>query len=370
MNLIFLLFVIILAAIWHQPLYILIPVLSLLFTYRKEKFSLVLHPFTKLYLGMFIVVLLFLLIQSLFSLQLDVFSIKGTGRYLSYALFACLVFSFKVHTIRNYFRILIIYFVLTSPWAFFQMDTLGRYQNFFSHANHLAYVIVICIYFLIAYNPFKRILNYIFLGVLLASLFLTKTSGAILILLALAVYNFIISRRISFKKKLIILLGPILILLPIALNFSDKIFLQLESLNYLQWDFLMERVREFKPGGYGSFIWRIVYWLKIYFSFLNESNFNFIFGIGIDSLTKGNMPYEYMYTDPHNDFLKVLVEFGFIGLLLFLYFLIRIYYIGNKQFNFLIIILIPLFFDNAIVNFSFNLSFILLLCYENRRKLA
>ena len=81
------------------------------------------------------------------------------------------------------------------------------------------------------------------------------------------------------------------------------------------------------------------------------------------------MPYDYMYTDPHNDFLKVLVEFGYVGLLMFLNFLRRIYVIMSRNFAYIILLFIPMFFDNAIVNFSFNLTFILLMVYDYKRNL-
>ena len=182
-------------------------------------------------------------------------------------------------------------------------------------------------------------------------------------------FNFFATKKIRLRKKLFIVFGPVLIFTPIALNFSDKILSQIDSLDYLKWEFIMRRVDEFKPGGYGSFIWRIVYWLKIYFSFIEESFSKIFFGVGIDALTKGNMPYKYMYTDPHNDFLKVLVEYGFFGLALLINFIKNIYFTLQKNMDFIIILFVPMFFDNAIVNFSFNLTLILLFAYDYKKNI-
>jgi len=129
----------------------------------------------------------------------------------------------------------------------------------------------------------------------------------------------------------------------------------------------MDRVENYRPGGYGSLIWRAIYWMKILTEFFSESFYKIIFGIGVDSLTEGNMPYSFMEKDPHNDYLKVMVEFGVLGLLLFLGLFKRVYGIVNKNFNIIILLTIPMFFGNIIVNFPFNITFVLLIVYEYKR---
>jgi len=289
------------------------------------------------------------------------------ARYTSYIAFAFLAWECGNKKINFFFKCLITFFIITFPLGLYQYLTIGRSTVFFSHANHLAHILVFCIYFLLKNNLYTPKIRSIIFVVLLGSVFLTKTSGALLVLLILAAYNIIFSKQISIRKKVLIIFGPILLGTPIIMMFSDKIIEQLESLSYLEWSFIKERVEEFKPGGYGSFIWRIVYWIKIIFSFIQENIIKIIFGVGVDALTKGHMPYSYMYTDPHNDFLKILVEFGFAGLTLFLMFLRRIYLLTSKNIQLLIIVLVPMFFDNAIVNFSFNLLFILIVSYEFKK---
>ncbi len=244
------------------------------------------------------------------------------------------------------------------------IDESGGYRGVFRHSNHLGYVLTILIYYLFAHKPFSVLINYIVIIVLAGLLFFSKTSGAILSFALLIFYNFIISQNISIKHKLFFIFGPLLLMVPIAFQFSEKIIEQINSLDYLDKNFILQRVYTGNPGGYGSFIWRIVYWLQILFEFAKETFFNIFFGVGIDSLTKGNMPYRIMYTDPHNDFLKVLVEFGLVGLILFLNSIKNIFKMINKNINILIIIIIPLMFDNAIVNFSFVLTLMLLISYE------
>ena len=135
----------------------------------------------------------------------------------------------------------------------------------------------------------------------------------------------------------------------------------------------MERVRIYtidgvnRAGGFGSFVWRIIYWSKLMYTFFSESFLQITFGVGVDHLTKGYMPYEFMDKDPHNDFIKVLLEYGVLGILLFFRFFRKLYKILNKNFDIIILIAVPMFFGNAIVNYPFNLTLILILMYEYKR---
>lgn len=357
----------IIATINHRLLYFVIPIFFVANLFMKRFGKIEFNKFNSSFILLEIVVLLFLLIQSFGNLSIEFYSLKGVARYTSYVAFALMISNISINHINIFFKCLIGFFIVTFPLGIYEYFTIGRSTVFFSHANHLAHVLVFCIYFLLKNNLYTTSLRVVIFFVLLLSVFLTKTSGALLVLLILAAYNFLFSKKITLRNKVFIVIGPLLIGLPIIMTFSDKIIEQLESLSYLEWSFIKERVEEFKPGGYGSFIWRIVYWIKILFSFMQENLFKILFGVGIDALTKGHMPYSYMYTDPHNDFLKILVEFGFVGLSMFLIFLRKIYLLTSRNIQLLVVILVPMLFDNAIVNFSFNLLFILIVSYEFRK---
>jgi O-antigen ligase len=362
-NLIILLVFFVLSATFHQPLYLIIPFLACYYFSANTKAKLPLNRLSKLYISLFLVIVSFFLIQSVLNFSIKIYSIKGALRYLTYASFILLIFNFNILTIKKFFDYLIIFFAFCFPFAVYQLMEIGRYQHFFSHANHLAHVLVVLIYYLWVYKPFTKRTRRILQFTTLASLILTKTTGAILILFILLGYKFIVTDKIPFMRKLIIAFVA-LVAIPYGLSFSDKIMYQIHSLDYLNWEWIMYRVEHFKTGGYGSFIWRIIYWTKILISFFSESLHKIIFGVGVDALTKGNMPYEYLYTDPHNDFLKVLVEFGILGLLLLFYFFKNLYYALNRNFYFIIMISIPMFFDNVIVSFPFNLVLMLLFVYD------
>lgn len=368
MKVIYIIICFLLAAVFHQALYVLIPITTLFYLSYFRHSKMELNGVIKLYFGLVATVIVFFLLHSVLYLSFEVYSIKGIARYVSYFMFAIMLSHFSKGDIANSFKLLIVYFALCIPVAVYQFIELGRYQNIFSHANHLAYILVMCIYFLLFYKPFTSRWRYLFLALLFVSLILTKSSGAMLVLLSLWAFSLIKSKKISSVKKLILLLVFIGLII-LVLNFSEKISSQIDTINYLNWDFLKERAESFKAGGYGSFIWRIVYWLEIMISFLAEPFYKIFFGLGVDSLTKGNMPYEFMYKDPHNDFLKILVEYGVLGLILFLGFIIRVYYLTDKNFYLVILIVIPLFFGNAIVNFPFNLAFLMIWIYEYKRNI-
>ena len=159
----------------------------------------------------------------------------------------------------------------------------------------------------------------------------------------------------------------------LSVRFSEKIAFQLESIDFLTSDFIKERVEIYtidgvnRAGGYGSFVWRVIYWSKLLATFFSESFVTVFFGVGVDHLTKGFMPYEFMDKDPHNDFIKVLLEYGVLGFILFLGFFRLIYKTLSKNFNIIILMVIPMFFGNAIVNYPFNLTLIIILMHEFKK---
>ena len=370
MNVVILLFCFFLAGFFHQGLYVLIPFLTLYYISNQKESRLTLNPVSKIYLYVVLVVLGFVVLQSLLYLEVRLFSIKGLLRFVAYFLFAVLISYVNKKEIKYFFIITAFYFLLTIPLGIYQFLEMGRYRNSWDHSNHLAYVLTMSIYFFIFHKPIKnKQINLLCIIGLVVSLILTKSTGGLLVLIALLGYNALKSKRITLLKKLIFLATAIIAII-VAINFSEKIASQLDSINILTWEFIRDRVEIYtidgvnRAGGYGSFVWRIIYWSKLLYTFFSEPFIQISFGIGVDHLTKGYMPYEFMDKDPHNDFIKVLLEYGVIGLLLFLTFFRKVYKVMNKNFNIIILIAVPVLFGNAIVNFPFNTTLILILMYE------
>jgi O-antigen ligase len=287
--------------------------------------------------------------------------VKGLLRYFAYFSFALYAATLSKRVILLLFKAIILFFIFSLPLAIYQINVIGRYQNIFAHANHFSYVLMICIYFIIKHKVFSKSIRPMIIFIMLVSLLLASSTGAILTLLGLLIYHyFSITKRNFFKFAFSFLVLASVI---IAISFTEKISAQIGSLQYLDIDFIQEKAKYYSPGGHGSFVWRLVYWLQILQNFLENSSVVLFFGEGIDTLTKDNYLYSFMYTDPHNDYLKVLVEFGIFGLLFLFAFLARIYNI-LKKFDILIMLTIPLFFANIIVSWPFNIVILLYLMYE------
>lgn len=372
-NVIIIFICFILSGFFHQGLYLLFPFLTLFYVSYQKESRLSLNSISKIYLYFVLAALGFFAIQSILYFDIKIFSIKGCLRYVAYFSFSVFASYLTLKNIKYLFVLLVAYFILTLPLSLYQTVNLGRYRNILGHSNHLAYVLSMIIYFLIFNSPFRsKKINIVCIILLSVSLILTKSTGGLLVILALLAYNGVMSKKISLLNKFIFSTLPI-IGVTLAINLSEKIAFQFESLNFLTWEFIEDRATQFskdgviRAGGHGSFIWRIIYWTATIYGFLSESFLKITFGLGVDHLTQGNMPYKFMKQDPHNDFVKALLEFGVLGLLLFVSFFWKVYKTVKKNFNIIILMIVPTFFGNPTVNFSVTMTLILILMYEYKK---
>ena len=359
MDLFLILLAVILSGLFPVSLYFLLPLFLLYSIILRDTISL--NKISKTYLYLVLVVVFYLIVHSILNLEIRIVFLKGLLRYFAYMSFAIYLTTLNKRAIDLIFKIIILFFVFSLPLAIYQINVLGRYQNIFSHANHFSYVLMICFYYVLKHKAFKTSIRPIIMLVLIVSLILGASSGAILTVLFLLLYHYLFKTKRNFFKlvfSFLILIGVILVI-----SFTEKISYQISSLQYFDWDFIYEKAVADEPGGYGSFLWRLFYWVQILQSFLANNASVLFFGEGIDTLTKNNYLYPFMYTDPHNDYLKVLVEFGFLGLTLSFALLARVYFI-LKKLDVLIILMCPLFFANIIVSWPFNLVILLYLMHE------
>lgn len=359
MDFIFILIALLLSAVFPAALYFYLPLLIIYSLLVRGAISV--NKISRLYLYLFLVVLTFFGVHSLFPGGVQLVYAKGLLRYFAYFSFALYATTLSKRVILLLFKAIILFFIFSLPLAIYQINVLGRYQNIFAHANHFSYVLMICFYFILKHKVFSKSIRPIILFVMIVSLVLASSSGAILTVLGLLIYHYFSKTKRNFFKFAFSFL--VLASVVIAISFTEKISNQIGSLQYLDLDFIQDKAKVYEPGGYGSFVWRLIYWVQILQSFLANNSVVLFFGEGIDTLTKDNYLYSFMYTDPHNDYLKVLVEFGIVGLLFLFAFLARIYAIF-KKFDILIMLPIPLFFANIIVSWPFNIVILLYLMFE------
>ena len=348
----------VLSAIIPQSLYFILPILFLYTLWLQESLSI--NRLTKIYLGIFIAIFIFLIVHIFFHQTIKFIFFKGFLRYFSYAVFALYLARLSVRDILIVFRVIPIFLLLSLPLTIYQFILFDRGSNIFMHSNHFAYVLVICIVFLLKTK--KSFIKPILLLGLICSLIMTKTSGGVLTLAVVLLHHY------QYKIKSIYIKIPVIVFaflfVVIGLSFSPKIIEQINSLQYLDWGFIKEKALIASPGGLGSFMWRVIYWTQILIAFFDNNFIIILIGEGIDSLTKANRDmYSFLYTDPHNDFVKILVEYGVLGFGLFIFLLYRFYSFLGKRIDILLILVVPLFFDNMIVNWSYNIVFLLYITY-------
>jgi len=358
-NFVLILIAFLLSAVFPAALYFYLPSLIVYSILLRKAISL--NKISRVYLYLFLVVLTFFGTHSLLSGGVQLVFLKGLLRYFAYFSFALYASTLSKKAISLLFKIIILFFVFTLPLAIYQIQISGRYQNIFAHANHFSYVLMICFYYVLKYKAFKKSVRPIIMFILIVSLILASSSGAILTVLLLLLYHYFSKTKRNFFKFAFSFL--VLVVVILGISFTEKIPSQIESLQYLNLDFIYEKAKVYEPGGYGSLVWRLIYWMQILQSFLANNAFVLFFGEGIDTLTKSNYLYSFMYTDPHNDYLKVLVEFGILGLTLLFALLARVYFIF-KKFDILIMLMVPLFFANIIVSWPFNIFILLYFIYE------
>lgn len=359
MDFIFILIGLLLSSVLPAALYFYLPLLIIYSVLVRNAISV--NKISRLYLYLFLLVLAFFGIHSMLSEGVQLVYVKGLLRYFAYFSFALYAATLSKRVILLLFKTIILFFIFSLPLAIYQINVIGRYQNIFAHANHFSYVLMIFIYFIIKHKVFSKSIRPMIIFIMVVSLLLASSTGAILTLLVLLIYHYFSRTKRNFFKFTFSFL--VLASVIIAISFTEKISAQIGSLEYIDINFIQEKAKYYNPGGYGSFVWRLVYWVQILQNFLANNSVVLFFGEGIDTLTKDNYLYSFMYTDPHNDYLKVLVEFGFFGLLFLFSFLARIYTI-LKKFDILIMLTIPLFFANIIVSWPFNIVILLYLMYE------
>ncbi|UPO87343.1 O-antigen ligase family protein [Niallia sp. Man26] len=279
------------------------------------------------------------------------FSIEKTARVLLFApLFLLIVI--KRFDYRNYFIFFSLVFSFIALIQMAQLTETGRVTSLFYHSNFYSIYIVILIIFLlekIVFTKSKRIKifysAYILLNIIIVLLGTgSRTSFAIIIMLIL--YS-IISWSKNKLKSLFYFLGMILSSVVLFIIFKDRLFeTRIFNLSY----------GNVYSNQEDSFTWRIGRWESGIEGWLNTPFITKIFGTGWE--TSAYLDKSYYGYAMHNEYLRMLMEFGGVGFLVFLFVIISLFVIGirnfRKQGNFsltliMITILISCFTENIFI---------------------
>lgn len=211
-----------------------------------------------------------------------------------------------------------------------EMDDVTRLSGFFVNANNLS-LTMLTLLFLIDEQRDRWAVKMAFHAVIILFLILSGTSGAILAYLgAMAYRTWAFAKSAREARVLLILLLLVLMLISLVFIVPSSLYHQVPLANRiitqlsLIWDQLPLAVSGYEPDyahlsklygqSGGSGIWRIAHWRKGLDVVADANVFQLVFGHGVGSSS--------LLLDklPHNDYLRILIEQGVLGLALSLAF--------------------------------------------------
>lgn len=237
----------------------------------------------------------------------------------------------------------------------------GRFSSIFAHPNHLAYVINLLIFcqLIIVNENNRKLFHVVFLTVIL---FLTNSSGGILCYFGIMLTKSLLSKNKSFY--LIVFLVGVMF----AILFKDSIpgiNIIFEKFYSIDTDELQRKIAMFQFGNDSSLVWRITYWSALLRQLFSDSLLALLFGYGAGTMSYGNYLFYWMFTDPHNDFVRVILQYGFIGFFVFSTYLFLIVKKYNIGVYIIPLLLLPMLVGNIIVNVPFIILFSTILASSN-----
>lgn len=246
---------------------------------------------------------------------------QEAARFLGLAIFAIYITNLPNEILK---RIILFFAALISVTAILYIangsfsirDASGtvRFSSVFPHSNHLGYACAAILIFLVSSKNTTLWGHSFILGFLPVALglFLSGSSGAILVCL------FGIAASVIFRPgSRFSLMGVMFfsILIVVLYNF-DFFSGTIEKFTVLDFELIQRKAMSFNFGGQdSSFAWRLSYWLALLDSHINSGWGHILFGQGGGATLQGRAVFDFMSQDPHNDFLRVFIEFGVVGVL-------------------------------------------------------
>ena len=299
------------------------------------------------------------IIISLLVISIINFSSLRYSLPIFYLAFIILVMFFlkKVNTTINMKSIpffFLIYIVCSIPFLFLEngQEVTGRFVGFIGSPTVYAGVIT-TLYILVSKGWVVKSYKFIISTIIVFSLvYLTKTRLILIFILISPFLKYFLENKIFFslKKVFLIFLITIMSIYPLYEQVV-KTFPSLVTLRY-------EDNRD------ASFGLRYFVYKKLITEYSEGSFTEKTFGKGNEysrTYIKDLFQFDLM---PHNDFIRILIDWGLIGLLMFIGFLYKIS-TKNKETCFLSIVYMLLFYSNMIFNF-FLISILIIFYFADK----
>jgi O-antigen ligase len=216
-----------------------------------------------------------------------------------------------------------------------ETEDVMRMSGFFVNANNLSLTMMMLL-FLIDEEKDSRAKKISIHAILVLFLLLSGTSGAILAYLGAMLFKYFVLLKFSHRyrnKWILVLFGIALVVLGCML--TTNLFMDVPIVNRIVTQLsLVWHELPLAASGYeldynnlssmygasdGSGIWRISHWRSCVDVIANANTVQLLCGHGIGA--SGLL----LYKVPHNDYLKVLMEQGIIGLTLYIAFIITVF---------------------------------------------
>lgn len=281
---------------------------------------------------------------------------------------------------RSVFILILLFMGLVSFFVpnISETDDVMRMSGFFVNANNFS-LTMMTLLFLIDEEKDNRIRKILIHAVLLLFLLLSGTSGAILAYLGAMLFKYFILLKSSNKyrnKWVLVPIGIALILLVCMLTtnlFMDvPIVKRIANQLSLVWHELPLAASGYELD-YGNMsnmydiddfsgLWRISHW-RTCIDVIADTNIIQLlcgYGIGTSNLL--------MYNEPHNDYLRVLIEQGIIGLTLYFAFFMTVFRRFDSRYWYCIVaVALYCFTENNMDNLLFMSIFVFFLASGQNR---
>lgn len=319
-----------------------------------------LHPIAKFFLIWLIVLAISSVVGIVNFGQSGLISIRELTRiftiFFCFILFYNITRSIKDEKIIRYFFLslivpLIIGFYQKISGEGLEIFGITRIRGSLVHAN--SYALYLTLFILLSYWMYfqtRKIFWHVIIFIQLISLvFTVSLSGLILFLLSIIIISF----KFPTKHKLVFYTSLILLIL-IAINTGEfktrwERIMMIDLSETIKYRYTVD-----------SFTWRIVNWMNL-LEIWKEKSF---LGFGLDTIQIINpwKTLEGIGYAAHNDYLKILVETGFLGFLTYLLFIVGVGYqlyneykvCVNKYNKYLLYILLSFFLSWQFVSFFDN----------------
>lgn len=283
-------------------------------------------------------------------------------KYFGYIFVFLYAKNFKTVTRFSYNKWLLRLLIFVPLCMVLFLDKTPNKHVFFPNSNTFTFYggCVALFYYIVSHNDKKRFLNSLL--ILIAYIAVGTSLG---ILVAFIVSVLILNRK---NVKLMIFSGIFLLLIVYLIFNSDiEVFLRLKnqilvltSLSWYDWTHLSDVNLYFVQQGLDlseldrtdntSALWRFQHWAAILDGFLKNWYYSFIFGLG-DGYSQ-----EFCTMVPHNDFLRVLAEYGGVVFIILITFIRKLFkHISDRSVLYIVwAILIYHFTENLVDAFPSN----------------